>query len=1087
LNDRESTRIMNLVSVSTSSAQPALDRLPPSLLYHILVAPQLFQRDDLVDLLAAHLPSPVIRNLPSTPTPGLVMLAVHRDERLRTFARSQLSICDTVNLDRWSGNLKSAVESLVTVLNTRDRHDASPTQVLSMDYTEDAKAFWAGFAGVLDVLGPQVIGATQAKTRARETDLVRLVSRHLGDSGPQFVEILRAWRVLLRKLNERVWDLEDKDFAQVALASVLDNPSFEEQVQVLQPHAQAPTIFAWIMPFLRSLAKSEAHFVPSLGSIAQALLGRLQQPRFEPHHRALAVHATLDAFTEIFTFDDSASPHAWPYVREATKTVLEVHADFLVHLAFGKPPQPAEGVPPDTFWPSSSSFAAGFIEKVATRDSSRLRDAVYTLAPLLKDAPSEPPPPTVYISQGLWSKTYAEIDSGRLRGTEFKAQTALLRALASSAHLEDLDYHVWASGSERVSQSLRPNTKAVNQAFETARKPFDSMLMTLSDADSHILRDFLRKPKVAESLIAFTLSPVEQLHKAALSVVRQAYDVESRSDCFAALLRDFPSQTVRGLLSFISTFYGSARILPEACGVAKRLVRCLTDVNDVLCDPTSGLLRQTDWLEQAKMRAFVPQLWSQMCKAIALIFSRTPNWAPYFDNDEMTDWMRDAIIFAEGLLEHMRTFEAAALGSISSASSGPLSSPSKTSTLGASMIDALNDPLEKLMAWLRLNDQDLLQSTTSLLTKMIDRFARSHVPIRESVVARLRKFADDKKRSSLKEDQIMALLVALSRHRDYKDEFKDIKSFSKASDGKEVRIQYANSLFCQLIIRPECRLSRGKSEASASGSDQSKTTRSLSSTTTSPHGPSHPSSRPSPRDRFSRQQRQRQQPWAILAASRNSAKASSKRHRHSTLVGSRCVPAYLGKGSPIPTLLYVLQTSACRRANRAKRREMMRKARGWHLWRNNRNRQRSERRRFAVSRYSRGLWIVGLRTLSCDSARRRRPLDYTRHPTILGFIGPSYNGIINTPSLHRPTRQIDLVACLSVSVRHWITSSISSPCWSSKRGRAWLRQRKRSLQDRPNLCRARSPGGSRSTTLSTFSPLFKQARCPTRPRLATRT
>jgi senataxin len=787
LNEKEAERIMDVISASPSSSS-TLGTPPAAVLHHILISPHLFQRSDILALLSSHLPSSAIRELPSAPSPGLVLLAVHRDGWLRAFARAQLSICDAVRIHQWTGNLKSAVESIVTVLNVRDLPpgaNSEPMQLLKMDYADDREAFWSGFAAVLDVLDPQVIGGTGAKVKDHSVDVARLVSRHLGDRGSHFIHVLQAWRALLRKLKEALWvDVEDEDFAQVALDSVLDNPSFEEEVQSLEPVAQTPPVFAWILPFLHSVAKSETYFVPTLGSIAQVLLNRLQQPRFEEHHRALAVHAALDAFIAVFTYSSSSSSSYWPFSRAAAKSVLDVHADLLVRLAFGKPPQTFDKSPSETFWQSTSSYAFDFVEKVATRDSTRLCNTVYALSSLLEEDKSKSvSPPIVYVSQGLWTKAYAEIGSGSLRDTDFRAQAGFLRALASSAHLEALSPRVWAPQSVETSKAIRPATKAINEAFKTVRGPLASILMMLADADSSTIRyAFLRKPRIPESLVPFILSPVEELHNAALSIVRNAYDVESRSDCFAAILRDFPTQTIRGLIFAITTFETSANILPDSCGAAKRLVRCLTDVNNVLCDPTSGLFRRPDWLAQAT--SHVPKLWNYMCKAIGLIFVTTPKWAAYFENEEMTDWMRDAITFADGLLEHMRTFESAALGNVNAF---PGASPKKTSNVGTAMIGALNDPLEKLLAWLRLNDLDLLQLTSVLVTKLLDRLARSKLPVREKVVERLRKFADTEKRSNriLKDDQILALLLALSQHPDYANEFNNIKSFPKVASEKK--------------------------------------------------------------------------------------------------------------------------------------------------------------------------------------------------------------------------------------------------------------------------------------------------------------
>jgi senataxin len=102
----------------------------------------------------------------------------------------------------------------------------------------------------------------------------------------------------------------------------------------------------------------------------------------------------------------------------------------------------------------------------------------------------------------------------------------------------------------------------------------------------------------------------------------------------------------------------------------------------------------------------VYNLWHLMTTSLAVIFKRTQDWAPLYDNETMVDWMRDALIFGRNLTEHIRAFEAAALG-VSSGSSRFVDngeSPAKPTKTGTKLVQKLENVLRDLVSWMRLTE-----------------------------------------------------------------------------------------------------------------------------------------------------------------------------------------------------------------------------------------------------------------------------------------------------------------------------------------------------------------------------------------------
>jgi senataxin len=228
--------------------------------------------------------------------------------------------------------------------------------------------------------------------------------------------------------------------------------------------------------------------------------------------------------------------------------------------------------------------------------------------------------------------------------------------------------------------------------------------------------------------------------------------------------------------------------------MAKRLVRCLSDVIDVFTDTTDGLLRDPDYVvrgKEVKLQGKLLKLWELMGDALALLFKKTPDWALFFENEEMTEWMRDAILFGVDMLDQIRVFETIISGkSLDKSSAAPgspvksLAAASKESRNAASMITSLANPLEELLAWLRLNDQDLLLNAFNLVRRMLTRFTKSGLELRESIVVRLKKLTDSRSGTSaerrstiLREDQLSELREAL--------EANTVKGEARVQRGKE--------------------------------------------------------------------------------------------------------------------------------------------------------------------------------------------------------------------------------------------------------------------------------------------------------------
>lgn len=327
-----------------------------------------------------------------------------------------------------------------------------------------------------------------------------------------------------------------------------------------------------------------------------------------------------------------------------------------------------------------------------------------------------PPPritslPSISTKRELWSATYTALAPQDAVGL-----VMIIKAVARFSHIENLnrqdpwscekveavvDGEVWTASIRSINSGLR----ATRESFGTA---VESMAHNI---DPTVLQGLWSTTGAVEAAVICLLSPAEELHDPIIILTQQSFDeVDDRSDCFRALLRRYPAAAMDGLKEFLRTFIQTATFTPESCSLAKWLVRCFTDVLDALCrrmGNSDALLQSNDFLStysDGPMTKRISDLWHLMTTALALIFKRTSVWAPYYDNETMIDWMRDALIFGRQMTEYIRMFEAAVLGHSGSRFGDVAESPMKKTSTGRRLVQQLELVLTDLVSWLRITE-----------------------------------------------------------------------------------------------------------------------------------------------------------------------------------------------------------------------------------------------------------------------------------------------------------------------------------------------------------------------------------------------
>jgi senataxin len=424
-------------------------------------------------------------------------------------------------------------------------------------------------------------------------------------------------------------------------------------------------------------------------------------------------------------------------------------------------------------WAAARTSIRILLSQVLEIDCQDISTTITQLARVLSHRDSEITAPDIRKRKQSWTKIFASI-----LPHDSNATSAIISIAARFAHLNPLTENAFASAPIKQGSNAKVALNEVNDALTVLRTGCSEVISKYANYNSPAAAEaLLRQNGIAKCVAILMLCPSEDLQGAAQALVGQAFDADVRVDCFHAMLRNLPGNTLEGIFAFMETFAKYTTIVPEACDISKALVRCLTDVIEVLCSSPDSLLLDDEFLRSdngAVLRLALPKSWTLMTESISIVFRRTPTWSVYFDAEDMIKWMRDALIFGRDMLAQWRTFEFAAVSYTDSSGSQKLSGQ-KLSRIGKKMIDDLQQFLPELTKWLRLTDEELLHQSFALLQSLLDCFKKTGVRPSDVGVQKLTRHIegsrnkDAKVQTRLDSARIMKLEATLASFEDDDD------------------------------------------------------------------------------------------------------------------------------------------------------------------------------------------------------------------------------------------------------------------------------------------------------------------------------
>ncbi|KAI0648078.1 SEN1 N terminal-domain-containing protein [Trametes meyenii] len=667
---------------------------------------------------------------PRLPSPALLALLFDEVSEVRSWAQKQATLYKTapISMDTFSPAHLAVLKAATDCIESSRPLSECFGLDYQLSFVTDLPSLWSSFASLLRLVPVELFRSS----RAFDLDIRHMVIGHLHDTGNHFIDVLKCFVIVLRRMGPDVWQDEGPEYSHVVFNSIKDNIRYADVLRDLPTLAPKDDWqLKWIEAYASTVGKLPV-FKDILPSVLQFLCEELQHERFK-YVRPNAMSVASRLLSAVL----SQQGREGTVRQDLALDLLTVHSSTFIAVAFAKSHA-------DDSWLDARKQTHKLLKQALSTDVRRLGAAVTSLCSsgAVEVAPVSP---RALIHEQIWKNIYEGV-----AGSDSDAIALLLSVLSQISHMDDLKPIAFEDVFKKSQSPSAGQASLVvtNSALAVLRNGFQEVLNRYTDLSlGSTAVELLGREDAVKHITCLMFSPVEALQEAAQGLVALAYDVDGRHDCFRALLEHFPDDAFSGMLDVLELYTRYAKAVPEACSLSQALARCLTDIIEVLCSSPSGLLLQSTYTKSTgqTLEDKIPKWWHAMTEALCVIFACTPRWARYFENEEMVLWMRDALIFGRDLLAQRRILESGALARSQKGSGS--GSGRKLTNIGKKMVDDLQQVLFELTKWLRLTDEELLHQSFALLETLLECFRTTETRPHAETFQRIQRHIEDARKN----------------------------------------------------------------------------------------------------------------------------------------------------------------------------------------------------------------------------------------------------------------------------------------------------------------------------------------------------
>ncbi|KAL5611518.1 hypothetical protein BROUX41_000888 [Berkeleyomyces rouxiae] len=586
--------------------------------------------------------------------------------------------------------------------------------------------FWRGVLAILNVMTPEVI-VHRYRALEERPDVYTLLFVHMQcQSEEVLLLVLDAFSSLISKAPAAFWDAlcHPRAFSVVepAFAAPTLKTLFNKTLDLGLSMSGLPKPIAWISIWGQSLSRDQR------GDACSSLLHLLfenfiNDPLIGEVGKAACVQAGLDTLADLLdsylnptnekdalAMQSLASSNNLVFVNNALNMALK-YSEIIITAAEKKRSilgerESAISVIEKALQLDTRAFAAeakqihmgGSVQQMVTRNSA-----------------------------GLWEACLELIYPGNLT-----LATTMLRPLLTILPVEQFRHE------RKATQPMAPAKVAFNKRFSESAAAIGRLLQRLCDFDKRDI-EILSQDSHLRIILAMMLHGEEEISLAAIELVKTITGQGSRSEAVLQLITERTAPVVRAFTVAINT---TAKPYKNKEGVEvsppwgsmKHILNTAKDIINGLFDPTIGVLR-TKSLDKSEMET-VHAWWLCQWHWVQVCFDATQNWSYYVEIKIMTDFCREVIELAESLSSHDGVLSASSKDNMANTAVADKKTVDEDDLASKAMIRTL-EPCRRflmgLVRMIRLKDEYLVEITTKIICKLLNRLREYDLPIPEDV------------------------------------------------------------------------------------------------------------------------------------------------------------------------------------------------------------------------------------------------------------------------------------------------------------------------------------------------------------------
>ncbi|KAI1454093.1 SEN1 N terminal-domain-containing protein [Annulohypoxylon moriforme] len=563
--------------------------------------------------------------------------------------------------------------------------------------------FWQGFLYILDVLDEKLVihclRAMAVKPSIYELMLGQMIRM---DCIPVLKLLIKAFCALIHKSPKAFWDAYSHYSHTAVAEQIMGSPAYK--TLLLQSGEsdtpEGPIAISWVKSFIESIPTHQKSDV--CDSLLHRFLQRYaQDPIMSSGGKLACTLAAVEVLSS--TLGTFASPSYKLHTSSSTihtNTVLNLtlkYKELIIQLA-----QLSPGDQKNVFMLQTGLC----VIKYALTLDSRITVEEFNA---LQNSDSHVQREVVRNSPGLW-EAFMEI---LLPSADALAQIMLV-AVGPLITVEIFR--------PLKRQTLSPTKKAFNADFQKTAEVIGRMIERLADCKEPILQQFCSEPSTMFAIVAALVHGEQDINQAGASFIKTVTNEMRRTDAVLRLLEDY-------LANFLSSYTSVVTEITEKMSLWSpqfNIIRYSRDILSSLCDPTTGILRSRNLnnREREALRAW----WNAQWIFLENAFTQTEAWSRLIDMETMKNFCREAMEFAEALLEQDGLLASA----LSSETAHSLLTNNDEQPEQQAMRDILEHPRKYsfgLCKMLRLKDLYLVTVIVNVLGKLLRRLVEFDIEL----------------------------------------------------------------------------------------------------------------------------------------------------------------------------------------------------------------------------------------------------------------------------------------------------------------------------------------------------------------------